>query len=166
MNKLLKIFFTTLFIIHCSSDVSSEDILSDNNENEGSGSFSGGGNQTNPELIVELISTYNNQTASFATQFGGYMRNFIVHTPPNFDYQTESLPLLFFSIKFLVTFEYAYGLFLLTLVDVTFTSSFKIIPSSRINSIIFLSLTSTLNSFDIYPTCDILIMMESRPVFI
>ena len=95
MNKLLKIFFTTLFIIHCSSDVSSEDILSDNNENEGGGSFTGGGNQTNPELIVELISTYNNQTASFATQFGGYMRNFIVHTPPNFDYQTESLPLLF-----------------------------------------------------------------------
>ena len=48
MNKFFKIFFTTLFIVHCSSDVSSEDILSDNNGNEGGGSFTGGGNQTIP----------------------------------------------------------------------------------------------------------------------
>ena len=34
MNKFFKIFFTTLFIVHCSSDVSSENILSDNNGNE------------------------------------------------------------------------------------------------------------------------------------
>lgn len=95
MSKFLKIFFTTLFIIHCSSDVGSEDILSDNNGNDGGGGFSGGGNQTTSELTVELISTYNDQTASFATPFGSFTRSFIVHTPPNFDYQTESLPLLF-----------------------------------------------------------------------
>ena len=46
-------------------------------------------------MTVELISTYNNQTASFATPFGSFTRSFIVHTPPNFDYVTESLPLLF-----------------------------------------------------------------------
>ena len=95
MNKFLKIIFATLFIFHCSSDVSSEDILSDNNGNTGGGGFTGGGNQTIPELTVELISTYNNQTASFTTPYGSFSRNFIVHTPPNFDYQTESLPLLF-----------------------------------------------------------------------
>ena len=89
MSKFLKIFFTTLFIIHCSSDVGSEDILSDNNGNDGGGGFSGGGNQTTSELTVELISTYNDQTASFATPFGSFTRSFIVHTPPNFDYQTE-----------------------------------------------------------------------------
>ena len=88
MTKFFKIFFTTLFIFHCSSDVSSEDILSDNNGNEGGGGFTGGGNQTIPELTVELISTYNDQTASFATPYGSFMRNFIVHTPPNFDYHT------------------------------------------------------------------------------
>jgi polyhydroxybutyrate depolymerase len=95
MKKLLKIFFTTLFIIHCSSDVSPEDILSDNNGNEGGGGFTFGGTQTIPELTVELISTYNDQTASFATPYDSFTRNFIVHTPPNFDFQTESLPLLF-----------------------------------------------------------------------
>ena len=73
MNKLLKIFFTTLFIIHCSSDASSEDILSDNNENQGGGSFTGGGNQTNPELIEntaiqQLWKNYeNNQHKNRAT---------------------------------------------------------------------------------------------------
>ena len=41
MKKFLKIFFTTLFIIHCSSDISSEDILSDTNGNEGGGGFTG-----------------------------------------------------------------------------------------------------------------------------
>ena len=95
MKKFLKIFFTTLFIIHCSSDISSEDILSDNNGNEGGGGFTGGGNETIPELDVELITTYNEQTASFSTNFGNYQRNFIVHVPPNFDYETQSLPLVF-----------------------------------------------------------------------
>tara|TARA_B100000965_G_scaffold73286_1_gene57812 strand:- start:4189 stop:5154 length:966 start_codon:yes stop_codon:yes gene_type:complete len=94
MNNFLKILFASIFVIHCSSDVSSEDILTDNNDS-GGGGFTGGGNQTIPELTVELISTYNNQTASFATPFGGFSRSFIVHTPPNFDYVTESLPLLF-----------------------------------------------------------------------
>ena len=94
MNNFLKIFFASIFVIHCSSDVSSEDILTDNNDS-GGGGFTGGGNQTIPELTVELISTYNNQTASFATPFGSFTRSFIVHTPPNFDYETESLPLLF-----------------------------------------------------------------------
>ena len=95
MNKFLKIFFLTLFIIHCSSDASSEDILSDNNENQGGGSFTGGGNQTIPELDVELITTYDDQTASFSTTFDNYQRSFIVHVPPNFDYETQSLPLVF-----------------------------------------------------------------------
>ncbi len=95
MNKFFKIFFLTLFIIHCSSDASSEDILSDNNENQGGGGFTGGGNQTIPELDVELITTYNDQTASFSTPYGNYQRSFIVHVPPNFDYQTQSLPLVF-----------------------------------------------------------------------
>jgi len=95
MNKFLKIFFLTLFIIHCSSDASSENILSDNNENEGGGGFTGGGNQTIPELDVELITTYDDQTASFATTFDNYQRSFIVHVPPNFDYETQSLPLVF-----------------------------------------------------------------------
>ena len=79
MNKFFKIFFTTLFIVHCSSDVSSEDILSDNNGNEGGGGFTGGGNQTVPELTVELISTYNDQTASFATSYGSFMRLSLIH---------------------------------------------------------------------------------------
>ena len=95
MNKFLKIFFLTLFIIHCSSDASSENILSDNNENEGGGGFTGGGNQTIPELDVELITTYDDQTASFSTTFDNYQRSFIVHVPPNFDYETQSLPLVF-----------------------------------------------------------------------
>jgi len=95
MNKFLKIFFLTLFIIHCSSDASSENILSDNNENEGGGGFTGGGNQTIPELDVELITIYDDQTASFATTFDNYQRSFIVHVPPNFDYETQSLPLVF-----------------------------------------------------------------------
>jgi polyhydroxybutyrate depolymerase len=95
MNKFLKILFLTLFIIHCSSDVSSEDILSDNNENQGGGGFTGGGNQTIPELDVELITTYDDQTASFSTTFDNYQRSFIVHVPPNFDYETQSLPLVF-----------------------------------------------------------------------
>ena len=95
MNKFLKIFFLTLFIINCSSDASSEDILSDNNENQGGGGFTGGGNQTIPELDVELITTYDDQTASFSTTFDNYQRSFIVHVPPNFDYETQSLPLVF-----------------------------------------------------------------------
>ena len=95
MNKFLKIFFLTLFIIHCSSDASSEDILSDNNENQGGGGFTGGGNQTIPELDVELITTYDDQTASFSTTFDNYQRSFIVHVPSNFDYETQSLPLVF-----------------------------------------------------------------------
>ncbi|MFL2511002.1 MAG: alpha/beta hydrolase family esterase [Candidatus Neomarinimicrobiota bacterium] len=94
MNKVYQILILLIFV-SCSSDSGSEDILSDNNGNEGGGGFTGGGNQTIPELTVELISTYNDQTASFATPYGSFTRNFIVHTPPNFDYQTESLPLLF-----------------------------------------------------------------------
>jgi polyhydroxybutyrate depolymerase len=94
MNKIYQILILLIFV-SCSSDSGSEDILSDNNGNEDGGGFTGGGNQTIPELTVELISTYNDQTASFATPYGSFTRNFIVHTPPNFDYQTESLPLLF-----------------------------------------------------------------------
>ncbi len=79
MKKFLKIFFTTLFIIHCSSDISSEDILSDNNGNEGGGGFTGGGNETIPELDVELITTQNEQTASFSIIVGNYQKHLIVH---------------------------------------------------------------------------------------
>lgn len=95
MNHFLKIFFISLFIFHCSSDVGSEDILSNNNENEGGSGFTGGNNETVTELDVELITTYNDQTASFSTTYGSYQRSFIVHVPPNFNFETQSLPLVF-----------------------------------------------------------------------
>ena len=94
MNRFLKIFFITLFVFSCSSDFRYKNILSDNNEDVGA-NFLGGGDQTIPEISPELISIYNNQTASFETSYDSFTRSFIVHTPPNFDYQTESLPLLF-----------------------------------------------------------------------
>ena len=96
MSNLFKILFLYLLIISCASDVNSEDILaSDDSGNGNGGGFTGGGNETIPELNVELITTYNEQTASFSTSFGNYQRSFIVHVPPNFDFQTQSLPLVF-----------------------------------------------------------------------
>lgn len=96
MSNLFKILFLYLLIIGCASDVNSEDILaSDDSGNGNGGGFTGGGNETIPELNVELITTYNEQTASFSTSFGNYQRSFIVHVPPNFDFQTQSLPLVF-----------------------------------------------------------------------
>ena len=96
MNKLFTILFCILFILNCASDINSENILTDSgNDGDSGGGFSGGGNQTIPELTVELITTYNDQTASFSTNYGNYQRSFIVHVPPNFDYETQSLPLVF-----------------------------------------------------------------------
>ena len=96
MSNLFKILFFYLLIIGCASDVNSEDILTgDDSGNGNGGGFTGGGNETIPELNVELITTYNEQTASFSTSFGNYQRSFIVHVPPNFDFETQSLPLVF-----------------------------------------------------------------------
>ena len=96
MSNLFKILFLYLLVIGCASDVNSEDILaSDDSGNGNGGGFTGGGNETIPELNVELITTYNEQTASFSTSFGNYQRSFIVHVPPNFDFETQSLPLVF-----------------------------------------------------------------------
>ena len=96
MNNFVKILFISLIMIGCSSDVESENILtSDDSDNGSGGGFIGGGNETTTELNVELITTYNEQTASFSTSFGNYQRSFIVHVPPNFDFETQSLPLLF-----------------------------------------------------------------------
>ena len=96
MNKLFTILFCVLFILNCASDINSENILTDSGSDEdSSGGFTGGGNQTIPELTVELINTYKDQTASFSTNYGNYQRSFIVHVPPNFDYETQSLPLVF-----------------------------------------------------------------------
>ena len=96
MNHLFKILFLSIFIFHCSSDAGSENILTDNSGDGSSNTdFNGGSNESTSELTVELVSTYNNQTASFSTLFDGFTRSFIVHTPPYFDYQNETLPLLF-----------------------------------------------------------------------
>jgi len=62
-------------------------------------SFDGGGNDNSgvgvPDLNVELISYYNDDTASFSTVFGNYNRTFIVHTPPGYSANSDPLPLLF-----------------------------------------------------------------------
>ena len=96
MNNFFKILFISLLIASCSSDINSEDILTgDDSGSGGGGGFTGGDNETIPELNVELITTYDEQTASFSTSFGNFQRSFIVHVPPNFDYETQSLPLVF-----------------------------------------------------------------------
>ena len=96
MNNFFKILVISLLIMNCSSDIESENILiSDDSDGGSGGGFIGGGNETTTELNVELITTYNEQTASFSTSFGNYQRSFIVHVPPNFDFETQSLPLLF-----------------------------------------------------------------------
>jgi len=62
-------------------------------------SFDGGNNNNSgagiPDLNVELISYYNDDTASFSTVFGNYNRTFIVHTPPGYSANSDPLPLLF-----------------------------------------------------------------------
>tara|TARA_B100000965_G_scaffold111231_1_gene91823 strand:+ start:6814 stop:7746 length:933 start_codon:yes stop_codon:yes gene_type:complete len=62
-------------------------------------SFDGGGVDNSdaviPDLNVELISYYNDDTASFSTVFGNYNRTFIVHTPPGYSANSDPLPLLF-----------------------------------------------------------------------
>ena len=53
MSNLFKILFLYLLIIGCASDVNSEDILtSDDSGNGNGGGFTGGGNETIPELNI------------------------------------------------------------------------------------------------------------------
>jgi len=97
MQKLFKIIFCFM-IIACGSDgskvVSSSGVL-DPNSGNGNGNGNGDSNTGIPDLNVELISYYNDDTASFATVFGNYTRNFIVHTPPGYSANSDPLPLLF-----------------------------------------------------------------------
>ena len=95
MNNFLKIFFTTLFIIHCSSDASSENILTYNLESDINEESNEGDNETTSGLSLQLMFSYDSQTSSYSTLFENYSRSLIIHTPPNFDYLSESLPLLF-----------------------------------------------------------------------
>ena len=97
MQRLVKILFL-LLIIGCGSDagskiISSSGVVDPNTGNGGNGGNSG--NDTIPDLTVELISYYNDDTASFSTVFGNYTRNFIVHTPPNYNPNNNPLPLVF-----------------------------------------------------------------------
>ena len=96
MNKIFYILIS-LAIVSCSSDIGSEGILTDNGNGNTGGGFTGGGGggETIEDLSVELITTYDSQTASFSAPFGNFVRNFIVHVPPNFDSETQSLPLVF-----------------------------------------------------------------------
>ena len=93
MQNLIKLFFLIL-IIGCGSDAGSS-IASSNeeeNSNNGSGNSNGG---TVGNITVELISNYNDNTATYSTVFGNYTRNFIVHTPSNYDSDSEPVPLVF-----------------------------------------------------------------------
>ena len=95
MQKFVKIIFCFM-IIACESGgskvISSSGVLNPD-------TFDGGGNDNNgagvPDLNVELISYYNDDTASFSTVFGNYNRTFIVHTPPGYSANSDPLPLLF-----------------------------------------------------------------------
>ena len=96
MNKICHILIL-LFFLGCSTDSSSEDILTDGNGGNTGGGFTGGGGGGGniEDLNVELITTYDDQTASFSAPFGNFVRNFIVHVPPNYNSATQSLPLVF-----------------------------------------------------------------------
>ena len=98
MHKLAKILLF-LLIIGCGADSGSKIITSsgeiDPNTGNGNNGGSGGGDGSISDLTVELISYYNDDTASFSTVFGNYTRSFIVHTPPNYDSNNGPLPLLF-----------------------------------------------------------------------
>jgi polyhydroxybutyrate depolymerase len=99
MQRLAKILFL-LLIIGCGSNAGSKVISSsgsvDPNSGNGNGNNGGnGGDNTIPDLTVELISNYDDDTASFWTIFGNYNRQFIVHTPPNYDSNNGPLPLVF-----------------------------------------------------------------------
>ena len=100
MQKLAKILFLFL-IIACGSDTGSKSsgVIDPNTGNGGNGGNGGndgnGGDDSISDLVVELISSYNDDTASFSTVFGNYTRSFIVHTPPNYDSNNGPIPLLF-----------------------------------------------------------------------
>jgi len=83
-------------IIACESGgskvISSSGVLNPDSFDGGSNNNSGAGI---PDLNVELISYYNDDTASFSTVFGNYNRTFIVHTPPGYSANSDPLPLLF-----------------------------------------------------------------------
>ena len=97
MHKLAKILLF-LLIVGCGSDSGSKIITSSGeiDPNTGNGNNGGsGGDSSISDLTVELISYYNDDTASFSTVFGSYTRSFIVHTPSNYDSNSGPLPLLF-----------------------------------------------------------------------
>ncbi len=78
-----------LAIVSCSSDAGSVNILTHNDSSTGEAEGS------IQDFTVELVSTYDSQTALFSAPFGNFVRNFIVHIPPNFDSKIDSLPLVF-----------------------------------------------------------------------
>jgi len=88
MNKIYKIL-TLLIFFSCDS----KDILTETSDDLGDG-FTGGVGSTQ-DLSVELISVYDTQTASFSAPFGNFVRSFIVHVPPNYNSENQSLPLVF-----------------------------------------------------------------------
>ena len=75
--------------------INSENILTDSgNDGDSGGGFTGGGNQTIPELTVELITTYNDQTAFF-NKLWKLSKKFYCSCSTKLDYETQSLPLVF-----------------------------------------------------------------------
>ena len=100
MKNITKILFL-LLIVGCGSDagskvISSSGVIDPNTGSGGTGGNNGGNNgDSTTDLNVELISNYNDDTASFSTVFGNYTRSFIVHTPPNYDPTNDPIPLLF-----------------------------------------------------------------------
>jgi polyhydroxybutyrate depolymerase len=100
MKNIAKILFL-LLIVGCGSDagskiISSSGVIDPNTGTGGTGGNNGGNNGgSTTDLNVELISIYNDDTASFSTVFGNYTRSFIVHTPPNYDPTNDPIPLLF-----------------------------------------------------------------------
>ena len=85
MKNITKILFL-LLIVGCGSDagskiISSSGVIDPNTGNGGNNGNNGGNNgDSTANLNVELISNYNDDTASFSTVFGNYTRSFIVHT--------------------------------------------------------------------------------------
>lgn len=94
MNKIYQALFF-LILLSCSSDNGAKNILTDNGDGDnGDGDIVNLGGSVQ-ELAVELITTYDSQTASFSAPHGNFVRNFIVHVPPNYDSEIQSLPLVF-----------------------------------------------------------------------
>ncbi len=88
MNKIYKILILAI-LFSCNS----KNILTDTIEDSGQG-FTGEVGSIK-DLNVELISVYDSQTASFSAPFGNFVRSFIVHVPPDYNSENQSLPLVF-----------------------------------------------------------------------